>query len=138
MATRSAGTRRPTSGLALLLFGLPAVVEPLVVGVAATGFDEIADASPFGAQGTFAIGVVAAVFSAIGTVMAWRGVDGLIRLIMAILLAIFAGLIAAMALALLFAGGVTLIFAVLLLHAAFSIVMITQALLRSKPSSEGR
>src|SRR5690349_312803 len=106
---------------------VPAVIEPVVTGVAATGFEEIADASPLGAHGTFAVGGAAAVVSVVGAIFALRGVDGLLRSCVAVLLGVFAGIIAVVAFILLLAGGMPILFAILLLHATFSIGMIARA-----------
>ncbi|BCY08798.1 hypothetical protein [Actinoplanes sp. L3-i22] len=125
-------------GFALVLFGLPAVVEPALVAVAATAFPEIADASPYGRTGTLVIGLLAATVSAVGVILAWRGISGTPRAATAVLLGVAAGLVGLLAFTLLLGGGMLLIFAILLIHGTFSICVIAREVLRSAPTAEGR
>ncbi|SDT80895.1 hypothetical protein [Actinoplanes derwentensis] len=120
-------------GLGLFLLAVPAVVEPAVTALAVAMFPEIADASLLGGAGTIAVGVAAAVLAAVGAALALRGTRGLAASIIAVLLSVAGGLVALVAFSLLFAGGALIIFAILLLHAAFSIAMIVRAVTRSGP-----
>ncbi|KUL27784.1 hypothetical protein ADL15_33635 [Actinoplanes awajinensis subsp. mycoplanecinus] len=125
------------NGLALLLFGLPGVIEPAVVAFAATGFPEVADASPFGREGTVIVGVVAAVAAAVGAIVAWRGVSGPFRAATAILLGIVAALVALMAFAFLVSGTVVFVLGVLMIHTAIAVCVIGREVLRPVPARGG-
>jgi choline-glycine betaine transporter len=133
----SAGVTR-TSGLALALLVVTAVIELLVVAFASAGFEEVSDASAFGPPGTTVAAGVIAVVALLATVVAWRGVTGVVRGITATVVFAAAGIIAVMALFFLIAGGTPIILAVLLAHAAFSVAMIGRAVLRSAPTGTGQ
>lgn len=125
-------------GLALFLFTVPAVLEPGVTALATLGFPEVAEASPFGCAGTVAVCLAAAGLAVAGAVLALRGVGGALRSTLAVLLGAAAGLVAVMAFYFLFAGSVVLVFAMLLIHATFSLAMIARAVARSTPTSTSR
>ena len=138
MAKSSAQAAR-TSGLALMLLFTTAAIELLVVAFASMGFDEVADASPFGRPGTTAAVVLIEVTALVATVVAWRGGVGAVRGVSATGTFIAVGIVAMMALFFLIAGGTPIILAILLAHAAFSIAMIGRAVLRrSTPIRTGR
>lgn len=126
-----------TSGFALGLLVVTAVIQLSVVAVASAGFDEVAGASPFGRPGTAVAAGVIAVVTLVGAVVAWRGGVGAVRAITAIVVFIAVGIIAMMALSFLVAGGITIGFALLLVLTAVSMAMIGRAVLQS-PSRSGR
>lgn len=136
MAKRSAEARR-MDGLALLLWGVPAVIEPLALAFAAAGLPEVADASPFGRVGTVVVAVLTAVLSAVGAILAWRGGSGVFRGVTAVLLAVAAVLVGLMTFYFLFSGAMFVAFGILLLHATISICVLTRAVLQAAPSAEG-
>jgi hypothetical protein len=121
-----------TGGLGLFLFAAPAVVESSVAALAAAMFAEIAGSSPLDRIGTIAVGVAAAVLSAFGAVLAFRRAVGALATVVALGLGVVGGLLALIAFAFLFAGGASLIFGVLLVHAVFSIAMIVRAATHSR------
>jgi choline-glycine betaine transporter len=119
------------------LLVVTAVVELLVVALASAGFDEVSDAAAFGRPGTTVAAVVIAVVALLATVLAWRGVTGVVRGVTATVVFVVDGIVALMALIFLIAGGTPIIFAVLLAHAAFSVALIGRAVLRSAPTGPG-
>jgi hypothetical protein len=134
---KSASVTSRTSGFALGLLVVTAVIQLFVVAVASVGFDEVAGASPFGRPGTAIAAGVIAVVTLVGAVVAWRGGVGVVRVITAMVVFISVGMIAMMAMSFVVAGGTTLAFAILLILAAVSLGMIGRAVLQS-PSGSGR
>ncbi|MET0415227.1 MAG: hypothetical protein ABW022_04295 [Actinoplanes sp.] len=126
------------SGFALGLLVAIAAIQLFVVAFASAGFDEVADASPFGRPGTALVATAIAAVALIGGVVAWRGASGPIRTITAVAVFAAVGVAALMAFALLVAGGPAIIMAILLVLAAFSIAMIGRAVLQPPPSGTGR
>ncbi|MEV0902377.1 hypothetical protein [Actinoplanes sp. NPDC049802] len=126
------------SGFALTLNALFAVIEFGVVAMAAAGFEEVADAAPFGRTGTIALCGVSAVITCAGAVLAWRGVSGPVGALTGILLAASIGLTALLALSLVTAGGAMIILVVPLAHAVFSMATIVWAIRRAVPMVERR
>ncbi|WP_436519571.1 hypothetical protein [Actinoplanes sp. HUAS TT8] len=137
MATNSVHMRC-SDNVTLLLYGLPAVIEPLVAGVAALGSREVADASHFGARGTLVAGVVAAVIAATGVFVVRRAPGRLFRSCLATVLGFLAGLVGLEAFALVFAGGRPVVLGALLIHAMISIMMISRAVRPVMPAGAGR
>ncbi|WP_264653241.1 hypothetical protein [Actinoplanes cyaneus] len=123
-------------GFALLLWAVPAVIEPLTLAFAASGLPEVADASPYGRAGTVAVAVLAAVLSAFGATLAWRGASAALRGVTAVLLAVVAVLIGLMTFYFFFSGPMFVAFGILLLHATISICVLTRAVLRAASSVE--
>ena len=136
MAKSSTGAVR-ASGLALTLQCATALIELMVVAIAAAGFDEVADASPLGRQGTIVAAVALCVVTLIGAGAAWRGVSGALRTTVAILVFVGVGIIALMAFFFLIAGGVPIVFAVLLTHAALSVALIGRTVLGAPSGVKG-
>jgi hypothetical protein len=132
----ASGTSR-TSGFALALLFVTAVIELFVVAFASAGFDEVADASPFGRPGTAIVAVVVAVVALIGTVVAWRGAAPAIRTVTAILVSVGVGIVALMAFFFVVAGGTPIIFAILLALTAISMGMIGRALMAAPHGTGG-
>jgi hypothetical protein len=137
VAKSATGVER-ASGFTLVLLFATAVIELFVVAMASAGFDEVAEASPFGRSGTIVVAAVAAGIACLGAILAWRGVSGALRGITAILVFVAVGVTAVMVLFLVIAGGTPIILGVLLAHAAFSLGMIGRAVLRSAPTRTGR
>lgn len=135
---RSATGVSRTGGFALVLLFATAAIELLVVAIATAGFDEVAEASPFGRPATIVVAAVAAGIACVGAILAWLGVSGALRTITAVLVFVAVGVIAVMVLFFVIAGGTPIILGVLLAHAAFSLAMIGRAVLRSAPARTGR
>lgn len=135
--TRSSTGAARTSGLALALLCTTAVIELLALGIAATGFDEVADASPFGERGTVAAALILAVTALVGAVCAWREVSGALRIAVVVLVFAGVGILALMTFFFLIAGGASIIFAVLMAHATFSLALIGRAVLQAAAANEG-
>ena len=125
-----------TSGFALVLLFVVALIQLVGVAIASAGFDEVADASPFGRPGTTVACVVIAVVALIGVAVAWRAATWRTRVITAISVFLAAGITALMALYLMLAGGPTFIFAILLVLAAIMIGMIGRAVLQPPSGPE--
>lgn len=125
-----------TNGFALGLLLTTALIELLVVAFASAGFDEVADASPFGRPGTAVVSAAIAVVALVGVAFAWRGGAGTPRLITAVLVFIAVGIVALMALFFIIAGGPPIILAVLLALTAVSIAMIGRAVLQQPARPE--
>ncbi len=121
-----------TSGFALALLFATGLIELIVVGFAGMGFDEVADASPFGRTGTVIAVAVIAVVSLAGVVVALRGAHATARMVTAVVLFVAVGVVAVMALFFLIAGGAPIIFAILLVLTAVSIGMIGRAVLQAE------
>lgn len=134
---RASAEASRTGGFALVMLCTTAVIELLVIGFASAGFDEVADASPFGRPGTAIVFAVFAVVTLIATVVAWRGGVGAVRVITVSVLSIAVAIVVAMAMLFVTAGGITVGFAILLLLAAISMGMIARALLQP-PGGSGR
>ncbi|WP_158277832.1 hypothetical protein [Pseudosporangium ferrugineum] len=111
-------------------------MELLVVAVASIGFDEVADASPFGRTGTALLAVASTVVACVGAVVGWRGASRALQVTTAAALCIAAGLIALTAMVLAINGGNTIIFAFLLAPAALFLALICRAVLQ--PGDEER
>lgn len=122
-------------GLTLFMFTVPAVLEPGVAALATLGFPEVAEASPFGREGAVLVCLVSAGLAVAGAVLVLRGAGGALKSSLAVLLAAAAGLVALMAFYFLFAGSVVLAFAILLIHATFSLAMIARTVARSTPNA---
>ena len=143
MAKSAAGSGW-NSGTALLLWLVSAGVELVIVLFAGAGFDEVADASPYGRAGTVVVIVAILAVALAGTVLAWRGAAGAWRVLVGCVLFVAAGLLLAMAIGFLTAGLPAAVLAVLLLLAAVQIVLIGAAVLRSSgkqsssPATGGR
>jgi hypothetical protein len=135
---RSAAGASRTSGFALVLLVATAVIELLVVAIASAGFDEVADASPFGNSATIVVTAVAAGVTCIGAILAWQGVSGALCGITATLVFATVGIIGFMVGYFLIAGGTPIILGVLLAHAGFSLAMIGRAVLRPETARTGR
>ncbi|MFI7543796.1 hypothetical protein [Actinoplanes sp. NPDC049599] len=131
-----ASGRSRTSGFALLLLWVITVVELVVVAFASAGFDEVADASPFGWPGTAVVTAVIAVVASGGAVVAWRGAGAAVRNVAAVVVFIAVGIVGLMALSLMVAGGTAAGFAILLVLTAVTIGMIGRAVLQSRRGSE--
>ena len=123
-----------TSGFALAMFFITTVIELFAVAIASAGFDEVADASPFGRSGTIVVAAIAAGVAVIGSIVAWRGSTGALRGITATIVFIAVGVVALMVLYFVIAGGTPIILAFLLAHAAFSLGMIGRAVLQPVPA----
>jgi choline-glycine betaine transporter len=133
---KSAPKTSRTSGFALTLLLVTALIPLFAVAFASAGFDEVADASPFGHPGTTVVTVVIALVTVIGTLAAWRGATGGIRAAAAIAVFVAGGIVVMMALFFVVAGGTPIIFAILLLLAAVSTGMIGRAILQSPSGSQ--
>jgi len=103
VAKPSAGTAR-SNGFVLALLCTTAVIELATVAVAAAWVDEVAEASPFGRQGTTLVASVLAVLVIVTAVVAWSGAAGAFRVVAGILAAASAGIAAMLALFFLFEG----------------------------------
>lgn len=125
-----------TSGFALVLLFVVALIQLVGVAIASAGFDEVADASPFGRPGTAAACAVIAVVALIGVVVAWRAVAGTVRVVTAVAVFIAAGIVALLAVYFVVAGEPTIIMAIVLALAALMIAMIGRAVLQTPSRSE--
>lgn len=125
-----------TSGFALVLLFAISLVQLAGVAVASAGFDEVADASPFGRPGTAVACAVIAVVALVGVVVAWRATAGTARMVTAIAVFIAVGIVALMAFYFVIAGGSTVIMAIVLALAALLIGLIGRAVLQSPRRSE--
>ena len=125
-----------TSGFALVLLFVVALIQLVGVAIASAGSDEVADASPFGRPGTAVACAVIAVVALIGVTVAWRPGTRGARVITAISVFVAVGIVALMALYFMLAGGPTFIFAILLILAAIMIGMIGRAVLQSPSGPE--
>jgi hypothetical protein len=132
---RSAVKASRTSGFALGLFLVTALIPLFVVAFAAAGFDEVADASPFGWPGTAIVLAVVAVVTLAGAVVAWRGSGGVVRSLTAIGAFVMVAVVVLMAGYFVVAGGLAMGFAILLLLAAVEIALIGNAVLQSPSGS---
>ncbi|WP_250000238.1 hypothetical protein [Actinoplanes sp. M2I2] len=121
--------------MALLLTTV--MIELFVVGFASVGFEEVADASPFGRPGTAIASAVIAGVALLGTAVAWRGSHGVVRTLAALAVFVAVGVVAMMAVFFIAAGGTPIILAVLLVLVAVSMGMIGRAVLQS-PSVRAR
>jgi MFS-type transporter involved in bile tolerance (Atg22 family) len=115
----------------LVLLFVTALIELFVVAFASAGFDEVADASPFGHPGTTVAGLAITVIALVGALAAWRGRTGPLRTIVAVAVFTSVGVVAVMALFFVVAGGTPIILAVLLALAAVEIAMIGRAVLQT-------
>jgi hypothetical protein len=117
----------------LVLLAVTTLIELFVVAFATAGFEEVADASPFGRRGTLiAAGLIAAVTVA-GVLVAGRSGSALLRVITAVVVFLALGIVVVMALFFLLAGGTSIILVVLLGHTAVSIGLVGRAVLQSDP-----
>ncbi|MCY1144064.1 hypothetical protein OWR29_39225 [Actinoplanes sp. Pm04-4] len=132
MGKPTSGTSR-ISGFAVALLLVTALIELFVVALASAGFDEVAQASPFGRPGTATVAAAVAVVAAAGAFVAWRGASTAVRV--SVVTAVFAavGVVALMALFFVVAGGSPIILAVLLALTAVSVAMIGRAVLQAAP-----
>jgi magnesium-transporting ATPase (P-type) len=121
---------------ALVLQFVVALIQLVGVAVASAGFDEVADASPFGRPGTAVACVVIAVVALGGVVVAWRPAAGTARIITAISVFVAVGISAVIALYLVVAGGPTSIFAMLPFLAAIMVGLIGWAVLQPPSRSQ--
>lgn len=135
MVRSATGTSR-ASGFTLALLIVTAVIPLAGVALASLMFDEVSQASPFGQLGTLVAAFVIMAVAIVGTVVAWRGADGVARKIAATGLFCVAGITTVMAVFFLVAGGITIGFACALFPATVSVTLIGQAVLRS--GSSGR
>ncbi|WP_143162943.1 hypothetical protein [Couchioplanes caeruleus] len=115
-----AGPLFELAGVLLIYAGMPDVVEDV-------GFS-----SPVTQVMVLAVLVV----TVGGALLAWRGVTGTARWVVAAALFVAAGLTAALGLAFI-TGGILAVFTILMLHSALSIAFVGRAVLRSS-ASEGR
>ncbi|GAA3914054.1 hypothetical protein [Actinoplanes auranticolor] len=125
-----------TSGFALVLLWLITVIQLVGVAVASAGFDEIADASPFGQPGTAIVAAAIAVVASGAAVVAWQGATPAVCTVAAVATFAAVGIVALMALSFVVAGGTATGFAILLVLAAVMIAMIGWAALQSRRGSE--
>ena len=142
MAKSAAGSGW-SSGTALLLWLVSAGIELAIVLSAGAGFDEVADASPYGRPGTVVVIAAVLAVALVGTVLAWRAAAGAWRVPVACGLFVAAGLLLALAIGFLAGGLPAAVLAILPLLAAVQIVLIGAAVLRSagrrpSPASGGR
>jgi hypothetical protein len=135
-AVRPATRASRTSGFALVLLFVTAVIPLVGVAIASSGFDEVADASPFGRPGTAVACAVIAVVALIGVAVAWRAKAGTARVVTAGSVFIAVGIVALMAVYFVVAGGSTFIMAVLMVLAAVMIGMIGRAVLQPPSRAE--
>jgi hypothetical protein len=125
-----------TSGFALVLLFVVALIQLVGVAIASAGFDEVADASPFGRPGTAVACAVIAVVAFIGVVVAWRAVAGTVRVVTAAVVYVAVGVLALMALYFVIAGQSTIIMAIVVVLAALMVGMIGRAVLQTPSRSE--
>lgn len=97
--------------------------------------DEVADAAPFGRPGTAVLGIGGSMIVVAGAVLGRHGTTGTTRAFTAPLLFVVTGLIAVMVMYFAVGGAVTLVLAVLMAHATFSVAMIGRAVLQSAPTT---
>ncbi|MBG0569111.1 hypothetical protein [Actinoplanes aureus] len=135
---RRTGREARASGFVLSLWCAIVVIELIVTAFAATGFDEVADASPFGRAGTIVVSLAIAAVACVGAVCAWRGAPGPLRVLVAVLLFLGTGLLVLIALFFVIAADVTVILGFLLVPAAVFVGLIGAAVSRSMPSRVGR
>ncbi|AGZ43785.1 hypothetical protein [Actinoplanes friuliensis] len=113
----------------LLMWLLPPLFELPVVVALCSGVPEVAREAVFGAPGTQVVVLLAFVASVGGFVAAARGTSGLVQAGIAGILAIAAGVVAALGAGFLTGGGF-LVLGLLLVHSAVSIAMLARATLR--------
>lgn len=135
---RPASGESRTGGFALGLMFTTAVIELFGVAFASAGFEEVADASPFGYPGTAIAAALVAVAALAGIAVALRGETGTLRLITAIAVFSAVGIVAVMAFFFAVVGGPPIILAVLLVHVVISVGMIGRAVLQPAPSRSER
>jgi hypothetical protein len=136
VAAPSARTAR-ASRTALLLWFFPPLFELAGVLLLCAGFEEVARVALFGSPGTEIVTVVVMVILVVGTVLAWRGVSGVVRTLVAAALFVSAGLVGALFVGFLVGGTYVVILSILMAHSAAFIALIGGAVLRSTPT-EGR
>jgi hypothetical protein len=100
----------------------------------AAGMPDLMDDMAFGRPAIQVMAGYALAATVVGTALAWRGVSGVTRIVVAIALFVAAGLTATLGIAFLFAGPLA-VFALLMAHSTLSIIMIGRAVL--SPSTVG-
>jgi hypothetical protein len=115
---------------ALLLWLVPPLIELPEALMLAAGFPEVAEQAIFGTPGTPVVIGAVLVVVVVGAVLAWRRASGPVRVVVAMVLFVAAGLTAALLVGVLI-GGAYVIIALLLAHSTVCIGLIGRAVLPS-------
>ncbi|OJF11092.1 hypothetical protein EDD30_6756 [Couchioplanes caeruleus] len=135
MAASSTGARQ-RGGLALLIWLAGPLFELAGVLLIYAGMPDVVEDVGFSSPVTQVMVLAVLVVTVGGALLAWRGVTGTARWVVAAALFVAAGLTAALGLAFI-TGGILAVFTILMLHSALSIAFVGRAVLRSS-ASEGR